>query len=306
MKIVITGVTTLLGRMLAKELGEKGHDVYGIDPRPWKNPPKEITIVTEAMRNKPAEEVFRIQKPELVVHMDSLADFTRPLEERYKINLEGIRAMLQYAHDYGVKRVIYVGRHLVYGANPDSSLYRAESDPPYGGLTFPELNDIVTADLYAASAFWRYSTLKTAILRIAYTLGPSREGTLADFLHGPTVPTVFGFDPLFQFMHEEDAVRALMKAVDNELNGIYNIAGPQPIPLSTLIDKTGRVEMPIPQNWYTKALGRLGFSSIMPRSVDHVRYSVVIDDKSFRDAIGFMHEFDETETMQAFRYPPKR
>ncbi len=302
MKVVITGISTILGRMLAERLANLGYTVYGIDLRPWKKAPKDIEIIQSDVRKKPAEEVFRTKRPDAVIHMASVAHFTQKFEERYRVNLESTRAVFQYCYYYGVKRAVFTGRHTVYGADPDSSLYRTELDPPLGGLTFPELNDLITADLYASSALWRYPKITTTLLRIVYTLGPSRRGTLANFIKGPVVPSVLGFDPLFQFIHEDDAINAIIIALENNLHGIYNIAGPQPVPLSILIGKTGRIELPVPQKWYPKVLGRFGLPKLFPGSLNHIKFSVVVDDKSFRDATGFMHKYDELETMKAFRY----
>lgn len=302
MKIVITGISTILGRSVAEKLLELGHTVYGIDIRPWPGAPEEISIVHVDVRKKAAEEVFRTKQPDAVIHMASVAHFSQNFDQRYRINLESTRTIFEYCRNYGVKQLLFVGRHTVYGADPDSSLYRNEVDPPLGGLTFPELNDLITADLYAASALWRYPDITTTLLRMVYTLGPSHRGTLASFLKGPGVPTVLGFDPLFQFMHEDDSIRAIITALEAKLHGIYNVAGPQPVPLSALIDKTGRISVPIPQKWYPKVLGRLGFPKLFSGALNHIKYSVVVDDKNFRDATGFMHEHDEIQTMKAFRY----
>ena len=54
--------------------------------------------------------------------------------------------------------------------------------------SFPELADLVGADLYAGSALWRYPEIDTCVLRICYTLGPAHVGTLAAYLRGPRGP----------------------------------------------------------------------------------------------------------------------
>ena len=78
-------------------------------------------------------------------------------------------------------------------------------------------------------------------------MGPSNRGTLANFLRGPRVPLVLGFDPLFQFLHEYDAARAIVATLQTKLVGVYNVAGPQPVPLSVLARITGRTPLPIPE-----------------------------------------------------------
>lgn len=302
MKILIVGIATAVGRRLAEEMLNLGYEILGLDIRPWPGVPKEIEITRADIRRKPAEEVFRTRCPDTVVYIAPAAGAAQDYDRRYRMNLESTRAVFEYSNNYKAKQVVFVSRHMVYGAAPDTSMYCSEDDPPYGGLTFPKLNDIFTADLYASQALWRYPDLNVILLRMVYTLGPSRRGALARFLKGPGVPTILGFDPLFQFMHEDDHVHAIITAMEAKLHGVYNIAGPQPLPLSTLIDKAGKISIPIPQRWYPPFLERFGYPEIFANSINHIKYSVIIDDKKFRQATGFMHRYDENQTLKAFRY----
>jgi UDP-glucose 4-epimerase len=167
--------------------------------------------------------------------------------------------------------------------------------------TFPELADLVAADLYAGSALWRYPELDTCVLRMCYTLGPSVSGTLSAFLKGRRVPMVLGFDPLFQFMHEEDAADAICTALENKLRGVFNVAGPQPMPLSMLIKAAGRQAIPVPEIFLRAAFGRFGLPQLPPGAVQHLKYPVVVDDSSFRATTGFNHKYDEDATIAGFR-----
>src|SRR5262249_41535844 len=156
---------------------------------------------------------------------------------------------------YGARTVVFVGRHTYYGASSDSPLYHKEDDPPMALQTFAELTDLVAADLYAGTALWRFPQLKTSILRLCYTLGPARTGTLAPSLPGRAVRTVLGYDPLYQFVHERDAARAICIALAKNLHGVFNVGGPQPVPLSLIIKQTGRTQLPVPEPLFRFALG---------------------------------------------------
>jgi UDP-glucose 4-epimerase len=161
---------------------------------------------------------------------------------------------------------------------------------------------MVAADLFAGSALWRYPEITTSVLRLVYTLGPSRRGTLANYLQGPRVPTVMGFDPLFQFMHERDAARAIVRALEARAHGVFNVTGPQPVPLSFLCDVTGRARVPVPEPLFTRVLGRFGFPWLPEGSTKHIKHSIVVDGSAFRKETGFNHEFDEIQTMESFRW----
>ncbi len=302
MKILITGISGKLGRLVAEQLVEAGHTIVGIDRRPWPDAPDAVQMFHADIRKRPAEDVFRTEQPDALVHMATVTHFTAGTEERYRINLRGTRTVFDHCHQYGVKHAIFVGRHTFYGAAPDSPLYHTEAEPPLAVSTFPELADLVAADLFAGSALWRYAEMNTTVLRLCYTLGPSRRGTLANYLKGPRVPTVLGFDPLYQFMHERDAARAICLALSHELRGIFNVAGPQPVPLSLLIEVTGRVQIPVPEPLYARLLGKFGFPKLPRGSTNHIKYPIVVDDSAFRRETGFKYHFDEVQTMEAFRW----
>ena len=301
MKVVVTGVAGKMGRIVARELAGAGHRVVGIDVRPWPDPPPGVEVVVADIRKRPAEDVFRTAGADAVVHMATVTYLTHRREERSRINLVGTQAVLEFAHRYGVGRFVFVGRHTYYGAAPDAPLYHREEDPPLAVHTYPELADLVAADLYAASMLWRHPSVDTCILRVVYVLGPSGHGTLANYLSARRVPTVLGYDPLFQVMHERDAARAVAAALEHGLRGIYNVSGPAPIPLSVLVEEAGRRPVPVPEPILVRTLGRFGFPRLPRGAVAHLQHPVVVDGARFREATGFRYEHDLPDALEAFR-----
>ena len=302
MKVLITGISGGLGRLVATQLAARGDAVFGIDRRPWPDAPAGVTVIRTDVRKRPAEDVFRTQRPDAVVHLATVTHFTARSEERYRINLGGTRSVLHHCEAYGVGQAIFVGRHTIYGAAPDAPLYRSESEPPLAAATFPDLADLVAADLFASSAIWRFPKMRTSVLRVVYTLGPSRRGPLASYLSGARVPTVMGFDPLYQFMHEHDAAEAIVAAVDARLEGVFNVTGPDPVPLSLLCEGTGRRAVPIPEPLFSRVLGRFGFPRLPPGSLDHIKYPIVVDGSAFRAATEFRPSCDEMQVMDGYRW----
>ncbi len=304
MRVLLPGASGVLGRKVAARLAGAGHDVVGIDRRPWPNAPIEFHEVD--VRKRAAEDVFRRTRPQVVVHMATVTSLAVSGEERYQMNLGGTRAVFEHSRAYGVEHCIFVGRHTFYGAGDESPLFHTEDEPPLALNRFPELADLVAADLYAGTALWRFPELTTSVLRAVYTLGPSGHGTLASFLRGKRVPRILGFDPLFQFMHEDDLVHAIAVTLEKRPRGVFNVAGPQPLPLSRVIVATGRTPVALPETLVKAMLGRFGLPKMPPGALGHVKYPVVVDARAFREQTGFAHAYDEVQTLQAYReaFPP--
>jgi UDP-glucose 4-epimerase len=300
-RVLVPGLSGRLGRILADKLLAKGHDVIGIDRRPFPDAPRGVEVHELDIRKRAAEDVFRRVRPHAVVHMATVTHLVEQSEDRYRINLGGTRAVFEHSAAYGVENVVFVGRHTYYGAAADSPLFHVEDEPPMGLASFPQLADLVAADLYAGSALWRYPSFVTSVLRMVYTLGGTGHGTLATFLRGARVPTILGYDPLFHFMHEEDVANALVTTLDARPRGVFNVAGPQPVPLSTVIAETNRTNVPLPGPMLSAVLGRFGLPKLPSGALDHIRYPITVDASAFKRATGWTYAVDERSAMKAFR-----
>ena len=301
MRVLIPGISGLLARKVAARLASAGHEVIGIDPREWPGAPKGIELHAADIRKRAAEDVFRKRKPQAVIHMATVSALSAAAsEERYRINLGGTRAVFEHCATYGVEQVVFVGRHTYYGAGPDAPLYHTENEPPSELGAYPELADLVAADLYASNALWRMPKIATSVLRLCYTLGPSGHGTLAGFLRGRFVPMVLGFDPLFHFVHEDDAAEAIALALEKKLRGVFNVAGPPPLPLGVIAREAGRRTLPLPEAVLTLLLGRAGLPRLSRGALAHIKYPIVVDAAPFRTATGFASRFDELTTIHTF------
>ncbi len=304
MKVLIVGVSSAIAKIVVQQLTEAGHEVEGIDRRGWEKAP--IPVHAVDIRKRAAEDIFRTHRPDAVVHMGTVTSLVVPGEERYRINLGGTRAVFDHCRAYGVAHCVFVGRHTYYGAASDSPLFHTEDEPPMALSTFPELADLVAADLYAGSALWRFPELDTTVLRLCYSLGPSGHGTLGTFLRAARIPTLLGFDPLFQFMHEHDAASAIVLSLERRMRGVFNVVGPDPLPLSVIIGRVGRRALPLPEFVFAMALGRFGLPKLPEGALGHIKYSVVADGSAFARATGFVARFDPEQAMSEYRlaFPP--
>ena len=116
MKVLITGITGAHAQLVALRLVENGHEVLGIDVRPWQGAPRGVKMFQTDVRKRPAADVFRVHRPDVVIHMATITHFDAGSEQRFRVNLRGTQAVFKYCDEFGVKEAVFVGRHTIYGA----------------------------------------------------------------------------------------------------------------------------------------------------------------------------------------------
>jgi len=115
---------------------------------------------------------------------------------------------------------------------------------------------------------------------------------------------VMGFDPMMQFIHEEDLSAAIEQAVDHRLQGVFNVTGQGEVPLRTAIREAGGEPWSIPElilRPLFRRLFRMGLSAYPPGAIDFLKYPITLSGKRFADATGFQPLFGLKETLQSVR-----
>lgn len=287
--VVITGISGRLGRMLARDL-RKDHRVIGIDPRGPVYLPQDITVHAVDLRRKKAEDIFRRNRVDAVIHINSTPNWgrTRGLEHHNR-TIMGTRRILEYCQRYRVPKLIFLSSALLYGANPDNNQFLTEEAPLLAGYGFSSLRDLVEADIYASSFFWKHPEIDTVVLRPVNVVG-NLENTPSKYLKMRATPTLAGFDPMVQIMAAEDLLHAIRLALKPGIRGIFNIAGPDPAPLSELIRLAGHTRVPIPEPAARALLGisfGMGLGGIPAAQLDYLKYVCMVDDSQARDVLRY-------------------
>jgi UDP-glucose 4-epimerase len=107
-------------------------------------------------------------------------------------------------------------------------------------------------------------------------------------------------------MHEDDAAEAIALTLEKNLRGVFNVAGPQPLPLSVIAAEAQRKVLPLPEMLLSLLLGRGGLPRLSRGALAHVKYPIVINADPFIQATGFSWRHDELVTAQTFadQFPP--
>lgn len=297
--MVVTGAAGTLGTLVTRDLCAHGYEVHGVDRTPPRAVPEGTTFHRADIRKRGFADVLRTAQPQAVVHLARVRSFEVPAAERHRVNFEGTTRVLELAVEGGIGKVVFVSRHTVYGALPDQAQFLTEEHPPMAGRTFPEIQDLVAADLYACAMGWRNPDTEVAVLRPVNIIGPTINTLLNRYLARPRIFTIAGFDPLYQVIHEDDVAVAVRMAMLPGLRGAFNVTGPGEVPLHVLVDHTRARQYPIPEPLIRAVAGRLGFPKVPAGAYDFLKYPCTVDGARFAEETGFSPTRDLRATLES-------
>ncbi len=285
---MVTGACGRLGKRLVRAL-HRERKVIAVDRRPFGDKPKDVVHEAIDIRRSRLRDVFRNETIEAVVHLGILHDPRATPQEHHARNVAGFQKLAECVAHFKVPKLIVLSSANVYGPQPDNAQFLSESAPLLGGAHFGDIRDLIEVDMLAQSFLWKQAETETVILRPVHIVGKVHNAA-SNFLRLPAIPTLLGFDPMIQVIHESDVVGALQSALSADQRGIYNIAGPDGLPLSRIIKILGKPRIPVPHvlgGAVLKRLWSLRLTNFPPPELDHIRYVCMVDDRAARTELGY-------------------
>ncbi|MCK5689317.1 SDR family oxidoreductase [Myxococcota bacterium] len=303
MRILLTGISGRLGRRVAHRF-RRHHKIIGIDRRPCPGLPSDVELHQLDIRRRPAEDIFRKNKIDAVIHLGVVHNFRIPSEQLYARNVIGTETLLRYVNKYKVKKLILLSSGDVYGPAPTNSHFIDEDAPLMASQRFPEIRTLVAVDRAVQSFFWRHPEIETVILRPAHIVGPNVRNAPSNYLRLRILPSLLGFDPMIQAIHEDDLLRMMEAALEPGKRGLFNLAGVEPVPLSRVLKILGKPVIPIPYTLFKIGLEKAWkyrFTSFPAPELDHIRFNTVLDTTRASEELGVEPERSLYEILEPFR-----
>ncbi|MBA0053856.1 NAD-dependent epimerase/dehydratase family protein [Streptomyces sp. AJS327] len=207
-----------------------------------------------------------------------------------------------------VRRLVVRSSTSVYGSAPrDPAVFDVTTPPkalPSGGFA----KDVAEVEGYVRGFARRRPDVSVTVLRFAQVLGPTGESPLAAYFALPVLPTVLGYDPRLQFVHEDDVLSALGRAVgmagsDQPPAGTFNVAGAGVMLLSQCARRLGRPTLPLllpAIRWGRSALRAVGATDFSPEQIRMLTHGRVVRTDHTRDVLGFTPAHTTEGTLTAF------
>ncbi|MCX4527359.1 MULTISPECIES: NAD-dependent epimerase/dehydratase family protein [unclassified Streptomyces] len=207
-----------------------------------------------------------------------------------------------------VRRLVVKSSTSVYGGTSrDPAVFTETTQPkslPSGGFA----KDAAEVEGYVRGFARRRPDVAVCVLRFANILGPYADSALAEYFSMPVMPTVLGYDPRLQFVHEDDVVDVLRLAAREPrrgtLNsGTFNIAGDGVMLLSQCSRRLGRPTVPLllpAVTWVGAALRAVGVTDFSPEQIRLLTHGRVVETAQMRDTLGFKPMYTTAETFLDF------
>lgn len=230
---------------------------------------------------------------------------TPPHDEAYAHELVAIGAyyIVNACDAAKVRKIVMVTTTDVYGAFPLNPNYLTESMPVRGHQQSKFLADKIDAEKQALKYQQKHPDRIVTILRPCTILGPSIDSYKTRFLRRPFVTTILGFDPLFQFVHEDDVINAMQHLIDEDHKGIFNLAGDGVLPLSRVIELCNKINLKLPQIGFKTSVQALWMLDLAPAPASHInflRYLCIADNSKIKRELNFEPQFTTKEALLSF------
>jgi UDP-glucose 4-epimerase len=242
--------------------------------------------------------------------IDAVAHLALPLSPSgmgalaHELEVAGTLNVLSAAARARVKRLVVSSFTVVYGARGQNPSHLEESATLHGCPGSRFVTDKVEVDRQVQAFRRARPEVKVLVLRFAPIVGPRADNPVTRMLRQKRVPTLLGFDPAWQAVHEQDAVHALLRALHADAEGAVNVVGQGVISFSGMVRLAGGQVVPLPAplaRASVRLLGHLGLTTLRAGLLDYLRFGFVADGRLAERLLGFVPRYDTRAAVAALQ-----
>ena len=310
-RIGITGISGYLGTLVLRKL-EKREDVECIVGIDWKPPmyrPPKLEFSRRDIRDRFGDVLVQ-HKVDRAMH---LAFAVRPGHDdgaARRINIDGARNFLRACEEASVKGVLYLSSHTAYGPHPDNAIPLTETSPLRPIPSFQYSWDKAEADRMFQAFGQDHPGRCVTVVRACSILGPNGAGSVSTGMFKSVMIRISGYDPLVQFLHEDDLAELLVMLILRGHRGVFNAGGSGPLRYREIIAGTGKPCIALPAGVLSVLLDatwRLRLQSESPPGgLEFIKHPLVMSTRKVEEETGFRFRFTTRDALLSYLGAPRR
>jgi UDP-glucose 4-epimerase len=305
--VLVTGAARTTGRRLVGALAEEPEveRVVAVDDLEPEQPfPAKVEHLAVDPRSPALVRTVQSAGIDTCVHLGVTAEpraagGRASMKERNVLGTMQLLAAAYHAPD--LRRLVLKSTTAVYGSAPGDPAVWTESmshETPRHGFG----KDAIEVEDYVRSFDRRRPDVAVTMLRLANQVGPTVDNPLTRYFELPVCPTVLGFDPRLQFLHEEDTAEVLLRAtMGPAVPGTFNVAGDGVVLLSQAIRIAGKPPLPIPEPLVGRVAELVGRTvDFSPEQVRFLQFGRVADTTAAAEELGFLPKWTSLHAFEDF------
>lgn len=305
-RVLVTGLGTFWGGRVAQQL-EAADDVdviVGLDRSAPTIPLERTEFVRCDEDYSILARIVKAARIDTIVHTFLVVDSTQMPDRRmHEINVIGTMNLFAAASAASstVRNVLVKSSALVYGADPHDPVWFRETTRRSASPRTRVERNLLEVDSYVRDFAVDNPHVTVTLLRFSNVIGPTIVTPLTKALNLPLVPSILGFDPRFQLVHEDDVIRSIVHVLSNRIPGIFNVTSDGMLPWSEIAAICGKRTIPMPPvgtGIAATPLRRLGVD-LSDELLDLLRYGRGVDNSRLKET-GFTYNHTSAGAVHAF------
>lgn len=292
--VAVTGCSGYIGSRLLHFLegADDVSQVVGVDVSPPRGRFAKLDFRRMDVRDPGLADLLKDRKAEKVVHLAFVLDPIHDESLMHDIDVGGTRNVLAAAAACGARHLTVASSTSAFGARPENPEWLTEEHPPWRQPNYTYASDKFEVEMLVRAFTADNPGTKVAVVRPCIVFGKHVNNYISNLMFDlPVFPAVKGERPEMQFVHEDDAARVFLRAIEMEASGCFHAVGEGTISLTRLARLGGRRVVGLPAGILYPAVDML-WKVHAPRIncpsgfIDFVRYRWTASADRTREELG--------------------